>query len=47
MIQRHPVTAGLSALAVLVLLAIPLFSMRLAFTDARERSGQPHHPSGV
>jgi RND superfamily putative drug exporter len=34
MIQRHPVTAGLSALAVLVLLAIPLFSMRLAFTDA-------------
>jgi RND superfamily putative drug exporter len=33
-IQRHPVTAGLSALSVLVLLAIPLFSMRLAFTDA-------------
>jgi RND superfamily putative drug exporter len=33
-IQRHPVTTGLSALAVLVLLAVPLFSMRLAFTDA-------------
>ncbi len=34
MIQRHPVSAGLAALAVLGLLAIPLFSMRLAFTDA-------------
>ncbi|HXQ61284.1 MAG TPA: MMPL family transporter [Acidimicrobiales bacterium] len=33
-IQRHPVTAGLSAVIVLGLLAIPLFSMRLAFTDA-------------
>jgi RND superfamily putative drug exporter len=34
MIQRHPVTSGLSALAVLLVLAIPLFSMRLAFSDA-------------
>jgi RND superfamily putative drug exporter len=34
MIQRHPVTSGLSALIVLGLLAVPLFSMRLAFTDA-------------
>ena len=34
MIQRHPVSSGLSALIVLLLLAIPLFSMRLAFTDA-------------
>jgi RND superfamily putative drug exporter len=34
MIQRHPVVSGLSALSVLVLLAVPLASMRLAFTDA-------------
>jgi RND superfamily putative drug exporter len=34
MIQRHPVTAGLASLLALVLLAVPLFSMRLAFTDA-------------
>ena len=34
MIQRHPLTTGLSALIVLGLLAVPLFSMRLAFTDA-------------
>jgi RND superfamily putative drug exporter len=34
MIQRHPWSSALSALLVLVVLAIPLFSMRLAFTDA-------------
>jgi len=34
MIQRHPWSAATSALLVLVVLAIPLFSMRLAFTDA-------------
>jgi len=34
MIQAHPVTSGLSALLVLGFLAVPLFSMRLAFTDA-------------
>ena len=33
-IQRHPWRAALSSVAVLVLLAIPLFSMRLAFSDA-------------
>jgi putative drug exporter of the RND superfamily len=33
-IQRHPWSAGLSALLVLILLAVPLFSMRLAFEDA-------------
>ncbi len=33
-VQRHPVVAGVAALAVLVLLALPFFSMRLAFTDA-------------
>jgi len=33
-VQRHPVVAGVSALVVLVCLALPLFSMRLAFTDA-------------
>jgi RND superfamily putative drug exporter len=33
-VQRRPVTCGLIALAVLVVLAIPLFSMRLAFSDA-------------
>jgi RND superfamily putative drug exporter len=33
-VQRHPVLTGTSALLVLVVLAIPLFSMRLAFTDA-------------
>ncbi|HEX3424854.1 MAG TPA: MMPL family transporter [Acidimicrobiales bacterium] len=33
-IQRHPWAAGLSALLVLVVLAIPLFSMHLAFSDA-------------
>jgi RND superfamily putative drug exporter len=33
-IQRHPVPTGLSALLVLLLLAVPLFSLRLAFTDA-------------
>ncbi|HLN16209.1 MAG TPA: MMPL family transporter [Acidimicrobiales bacterium] len=33
-VQRHPVVTGTSALLVLLLLAIPLFSMRLAFTDA-------------
>ncbi|HEU5001229.1 MAG TPA: MMPL family transporter [Actinomycetota bacterium] len=32
-IQRHPWLAGIASLAVLVTLAIPLFSMRLAFTD--------------
>jgi len=34
MIQRLPVSTGLAALVVLGLLAVPLFSMRLAFTDA-------------
>jgi RND superfamily putative drug exporter len=34
MIQRHPWSSAGSALVVLVVLAIPLFSMRLAFTDA-------------
>ncbi len=34
MIQRRPWIAGIAALAVLLTLAIPLFSMRLAFTDA-------------
>jgi RND superfamily putative drug exporter len=33
-VQRHPVVAGTAALACLVVLAIPFFSMRLAFTDA-------------
>ncbi|HVB94737.1 MAG TPA: MMPL family transporter, partial [Acidimicrobiales bacterium] len=33
-VQRHPVVAGIAALLVLVCLALPLFSMRLAFTDA-------------
>jgi len=32
-IQRHPWLAGLASLTVLVVLAVPLFSMRLAFTD--------------
>jgi putative drug exporter of the RND superfamily len=34
MIQRRPWTSGIVALMVLVVLAVPLFSMRLAFTDA-------------
>ena len=34
MIQRRPWTSAILALLVLVALAIPLFSMRLAFTDA-------------
>jgi RND superfamily putative drug exporter len=33
-VQRHPWRFGLTALLVLVLLALPLFSMRMAFTDA-------------
>ena len=33
-IQRHPVAAGLAAVLVLVCLALPMFSMRQAFTDA-------------
>jgi RND superfamily putative drug exporter len=33
-IQRHPWVTGTASLSILVLLAIPLFSMRLAFTDA-------------
>ena len=33
-VQRRPVLCGSAALLVLVVLAIPLFSMRLAFTDA-------------
>jgi RND superfamily putative drug exporter len=33
-IQRRPLVAGIAALAVLICLALPLFSMRLAFTDA-------------
>jgi RND superfamily putative drug exporter len=33
-IQRHPWPAALSALLVMVLLAVPLFSMRLAFSDS-------------
>ncbi len=33
-VQRHPLVAGFAALLVLLLLAAPLFSMRLAFTDA-------------
>jgi RND superfamily putative drug exporter len=33
-IQRHPVACGSAALAVLAALALPLFSMRLAFTDS-------------
>ncbi len=33
-VQRRPVICGLAALAILVVLAIPLLSMRLAFSDA-------------
>ncbi|HEX3981507.1 MAG TPA: MMPL family transporter [Acidimicrobiales bacterium] len=33
-VQRHPICSGLAALVCLVLLALPFFSMRLAFTDA-------------
>jgi RND superfamily putative drug exporter len=33
-VQRRPVVAGVAALAALVVLALPFFSMRLAFTDA-------------
>jgi RND superfamily putative drug exporter len=33
-VQRHPWAAALGSLTVLVVLALPLFSMRLAFTDA-------------
>jgi RND superfamily putative drug exporter len=33
-VQRHPRTCAAAALAVLAVLAIPLFSMRLAFSDA-------------
>jgi RND superfamily putative drug exporter len=34
LVQRHPWRSGATALAVLAVLAVPLFSMRLAFTDA-------------
>jgi RND superfamily putative drug exporter len=34
MVQRRPVLCGTSALVVLILLAIPLFSMRLGFSDS-------------
>ncbi len=33
-VQRHPVVAGAGALLCLIALALPFFSMRLAFTDA-------------
>ena len=33
-VQRHPVLCGSAALLVLAVLVIPLFSMRLAFTDS-------------
>jgi len=33
-VQRHPVAAAIGALLCLILLIIPFFSMRLAFTDA-------------
>jgi putative drug exporter of the RND superfamily len=33
-VQRHPLVAGTAALLVLLCLALPFFSMRLAFTDA-------------
>ena len=33
-VQRHPVVAGLAAILILVCLALPMFSMRQAFTDA-------------
>ena len=33
-VQRRPVLCGSAALLVLVILAVPLFSMRLAFTDS-------------
>jgi len=33
-VQRHPIIAGGAALACLLVLIIPFFSMRLAFTDA-------------
>jgi RND superfamily putative drug exporter len=34
LVQAHPWTMGVSALLILLLLAAPLFSIRLAFTDA-------------
>jgi RND superfamily putative drug exporter len=33
-VQRHPLVAGLAAVLVLACLALPMFSMRQAFTDA-------------
>jgi RND superfamily putative drug exporter len=33
-IQRRPLVAGIAALLILIVIALPLFSMRLAFTDA-------------
>jgi RND superfamily putative drug exporter len=33
-VQRHPVVCGAAALVLLAILSVPLFSMRLAFSDA-------------
>jgi RND superfamily putative drug exporter len=33
-VQRHPVVGGIAAVAVLVIIGLPLFSMRQAFSDA-------------
>ena len=42
-----PWCTGTSALLVLLVLAVPLFSMRLAFTDAGNDPHQHHHPPGL
>ena len=46
-VQRRPWLCGTAALVVLVVLAIPLFSMRLAFQRRRQRPDQPDHPPGL
>ncbi len=46
-VQRHPIVAGGTALLCLLILIIPFFSMRLAFTDAgtTPRRPPPDRPS--
>ncbi len=44
LIQRRPWPAAIIGLAVLLVLAVPLLSMRLGFTDAGNRPDRRHHP---
>ena len=46
-VQRHPAPLAVAAATVMLVLAIPVLSLRLGSSDAGQRPGRHHHPPGL